>query len=122
MEAAPVSASLFSAANGFVLDFERPLAKIDREIQELEAMQGRIGRDHTAEIAGQRALLLTAFRKTFENLSPWETVQVARHPKRPLLPDYLRMIVKDFCELHGDRNFRDDRAIITGFGRMGGQK
>jgi acetyl-CoA carboxylase carboxyl transferase subunit alpha len=47
---------------------------------------------------------------------------MARHPKRPLVPDYLNLIVRDFCELHGDRNFRDDRAIITGFGRIGNAK
>ena len=55
-------------------------------------------------------------------LTAWETVLVARHPDRPLLPDYIQHIVSDFCELHGDRNFGDDPAIITGFGRIDGHK
>lgn len=61
-------------------------------------------------------------RRTYSNLTPWETVLVARHPRRPVLPDYLDACVKDFCELHGDRCFGDDRAIMTGFGRIGGHK
>ncbi len=113
---------LFGGGNGFVLSFEKPLAKIEQQIQELIVLQERTGRDHSEEIAAQRALLLRSFKKTYAKLSPWETVQVARHPNRPLLPDYLELIVRDFCELHGDRNFRDDRAIVTGFGRIGRHK
>ena len=55
-------------------------------------------------------------------LTPWETVLIARHPSRPLLPAYIEHIFDDFCELHGDRNFGDDNAIITGFGRVDGHK
>jgi acetyl-CoA carboxylase carboxyl transferase subunit alpha len=69
-----------------------------------------------------RAELLAARRKVYSNLDAWETVQMARHPKRPLTPDYLNLLVRDFVELHGDKNFRDDRAIITGFGRIGNLK
>jgi len=121
---APSHKPLFggAAGKGLVLEFERPLAQIEKQIDELVGLQSRTGRDYSEEIATQRALLLSSFTKVYSNLSPWETVQVARHPKRPLLPDYLRMIVTDFCELHGDRNFRDDRAIITGFGRIERQK
>lgn len=108
--------------NGFFLEFEKPLAQLDRQIEELIALQDRTGRDHSEEIAGQRALLLTSFKNVYSNLSPWETVQVARHPKRPLLRDYINLIVKDFCELHGDRNYRDDKAIVTGFGRIDRQR
>jgi len=61
-------------------------------------------------------------RRLYSHLTPWETVLVARHARRPLAPDYIRMFVRDFCELHGDRGFRDDRAIITGFGRVGPHK
>ena len=69
-----------------------------------------------------RAELLTARRKLYSKLDAWETVQMARHPKRPLVPDYLNLMVRDFCELHGDKNIRDDRAILTGFGRIGNLK
>ena len=107
---------------GDYLEFERPLAKIERQIEELEAGQGVTGRDHSAMIRRMRSELLATRRKLYSRLDAWETVQMARHPKRPLAPDYLNMMVRDFCELHGDRQFRDDRAIITGFGRIGSFK
>ncbi len=104
---------------GGYLEFERPLAKIERQIEELEASQSVTGRDHSATIRTVRTELLAAKRRLYSHLDAWETVQMARHPKRPLTPDYLSMVVRDFCELHGDKNFRDDKAIITGFGRIG---
>ena len=113
-----------SGSNGGIayLEFERPLEKIERQVEELEASQNVTGRDHSAMIRTVRAELLAARRKLYSNLDAWETVQMARHPKRPLTPDYLNLMVRDFVELHGDKNFRDDRAIITGFGRIGNLK
>jgi len=61
-------------------------------------------------------------RKVYQQLTPWETVRVARHPRRPQFRDYVSMICKDFCELHGDRRFGDDPAIVTGFARIGSIK
>ena len=61
-------------------------------------------------------------KKTYQNLTAWETVQVARHPSRPQTRDYIDMIVKDFDELHGDRKFSDDQAMVAGMGRIGGHK
>jgi acetyl-CoA carboxylase carboxyl transferase subunit alpha len=116
-----VSAST-SNAPVFLLDFEKPLAKMEREIQQLEASQAQTGRNYSEVIASIRTELENALRTTYGNLTPWETVMVARHPKRPLLRDYIRMIAKDFCELHGDRLSGDDAAIITGFARMAGHK
>lgn len=110
-----------SANDGF-LEFERPLAKIERQIEELEANQAATGRDHTVMIRTVRTELVQARRKLYAKLDAWETVQMARHPKRPLVPDILGLMVRDFCELHGDRNFKDDRAIITGFGRIANLK
>ncbi len=107
---------------GNYLEFERPLAKLERQIEELEAGQATTGRDHSAMIRTMRSELLGARRKLYTRLDAWETVQMARHPKRPLVPDYLNLMVRDFCELHGDRQFRDDRAILTGFGRIGNFK
>jgi acetyl-CoA carboxylase carboxyl transferase subunit alpha len=105
-----------------MLEFEKPLARIEREIAELEALQAETQRDLSAEIKELRTPLETMMRRTYANLTPWETVLVARHPRRPVLPDYLDACVKDFCELHGDRCFGDDKAIMTGFGRIGGHK
>jgi len=61
-------------------------------------------------------------RQTFSNLTPWQRVQLARHPKRPYTLDYLQMTFSDFSELHGDRLFSDDRAVVGGFARLGDQK
>ena len=107
---------------GHQLAFERPILHLQRQIDELEALQGRGGRDYASairELRGQYVLLL---RKTYKSLSAWETVQVARHPARPLASDYVERIVKDFVELHGDRIFSDDRALTCGLGRIGTEK
>ena len=111
-----------SSNAGAVLEFEKPLVRIEREISELEAAQSHTHRDHSADIRGLRATLDNLTRQTYAKLTPWETVLVARHPRRPGLRNYVEACVKDFCELHGDRCFGDDRAIVTGFGRIGGQK
>ncbi len=108
--------------NATFLEFEKPLARIERQIEELESIQVASGRDHSDMIRTIRSQLAAARRKIFARLTAWETVQVARHPGRPLLPTYIDLIVRDFCELRGDRSFRDDRALITGFGRLAGHK
>lgn len=104
------------------LEFERPIAKMEHEIERLEASQVESGRDYSDVIASIRDQLNTALKTAYAKLSPWETVLVARHPRRPLARDYIRMLCKDFCELHGDRLFWDDRAMICGFARVAGQK
>ncbi len=104
------------------LEFERPLARIERQIEELEASQAETGRDYSDTIRAMRTELTNALKKTYSRLTPWEIVLVARHPKRPLVNDYLSMLGKDFCEIHGDRAFRDDRAIMAGMTRMAGRK
>lgn len=105
-----------------LLEFEKPLAKMEQEIERLEAEQETNGRDYGAEISGIRTQLASAIEKTYANLTPWESVLMARHPRRPLLRDYLGMIAKDFCELHGDKLYGDDKALVTGFGRVGGHR
>lgn len=104
------------------LEFEKPLLLLEQQINELQAQQGRTGRDLSRELRQFRNQLEQMTRRIYSKLTAWETVQVARHPRRPLLPDYINMMVKDFCELHGDRRFADDPAIMTGFGRIGGHK
>lgn len=105
-----------------VLEFEKPIAKMEQEIQRLEALQAESGRDYTEVISGIRTQLQNALRQSYAQLTPWEKVLVARHPRRPLLRDYIRLLTRDFCELHGDKVFGDDRAMVCGFARIAGQR
>ncbi|MEK6798403.1 MAG: acetyl-CoA carboxylase carboxyltransferase subunit alpha [Planctomycetota bacterium] len=107
---------------GAFLEFEKPLQTIQQTIDELERQQRDVGKDLSVELKQQRTRLRATLRRLYGNLTPWETVLVARHPKRPHTADYLKSTFRDFCELHGDRNFMDDRAIITGFARVGGHR
>jgi acetyl-CoA carboxylase carboxyl transferase subunit alpha len=105
-----------------VLEFEKPLARLEQQIHELEALQIAKQVDYSKELRQLRTTYTSTLRKTYDNLSAWETVQVARHPQRPLFKDYVEMIVRDFRELHGDRYFGDDPAIKCGLARLGGHK
>jgi acetyl-CoA carboxylase carboxyl transferase subunit alpha len=120
----PVSVSVSPAKSAprHVLEFEKSLAKLEQQIQELEAMQASKGIDYTKELRQLRSTYTSTLRKTYDNLSAWETVQVARHPQRPLFKDYAEMICREFRELHGDRHFGDDPAIKCGLARLGGHK
>lgn len=122
MSTRPISAEAGSNHAKYVLEFEKPIAKMEQEIQRLEASQVESQRDYSDIIKSIREQLTAALREAYSNLTPWENVQVARHPRRPLLRDYIRMICTDFCELHGDRHCGDDRAVVTGFARLAGQK
>jgi acetyl-CoA carboxylase carboxyl transferase subunit alpha len=104
------------------LEFEKPFVKLEEQIHELEERQRQGGVDSSAEIRDIRKSLLAMIRRKYASLTPWETVQVARHPDRPQTTDYIEMFVKDYKELHGDRLFRDDRALTCGFGRIAGEK
>jgi acetyl-CoA carboxylase carboxyl transferase subunit alpha len=110
------------AVTRHVLEFEKPLSQLENQIHELEAMQGAKQIDYTKELRQLRQNYTSLLRKTYEKLSAWETVQVARHPQRPLFRDYVDMICREFRELHGDRCFGDDRAIQCGLARLGGYK
>ena len=107
---------------GLQLPFEKPIARLQRQVIELQDEQVKTGRDYSSEVRQLRAQYISLLRKTYQALSPWETVQVARHPKRPLGRDYIDMIVKNFVELHGDRHFGDDQALVGGLGRIGTEK
>ena len=108
--------------DGDHLDFEQKVADLDRQMNELRRLSSIKGIDYSAEIRRLQREQFTELKRIYSNLTAWQTVQVARHPKRPLLDDYLNLMVKDFRELHGDRCFGDDRAIITGFGQIGREK
>jgi acetyl-CoA carboxylase carboxyl transferase subunit alpha len=105
-----------------LLEFEKPIAKMEHEIRRLEADQNGSGRDYSEILSRIREQLRQAIEKAYGNLTPWENVQVARHPQRPQLRDYIRLLCKDFCELHGDKLFSDDPAIVCGFARLADQR
>ncbi len=102
------------------LDFERPVVDLERKIDELVRASGG-----ASELRPQIALLESRARelqqKIFAELSPWQKVQLSRHPARPYTLDYLERLVPDFVELHGDRRFADDPAVVGGFGTFGGR-
>ena len=98
------------------LDFERPLLEIEKQIEELKRNGGEQGAD-TGPLERQLAELRA---EIYRNLTPMQRVQVARHPRRPYTIDYLQTIFSDFVELHGDRLFRDDPAIVAGWARLDG--
>lgn len=106
----------------YVLSFEKSFVKIEEEIRRLEASQQESGRDYSDIVAALREQLHNGMKQAYSGLTPWENVLVARHPRRPQLRDYIRLICKDFCELHGDRLYGDDKAIVCGFGRLAGHK
>jgi len=109
-------------SEGDNLEFEEKVADLDRQMKELRRLSSVKGIDYSAEIRRLQREQVAELKRIYSNLTAWQTVQVARHPKRPILPDYLDLMVKDFRELHGDRCFGDDRAIITGFGQIGREK
>jgi acetyl-CoA carboxylase carboxyl transferase subunit alpha len=101
------------------LDFERPLLELERQINELKAV-ARHGVEFGGEIARLEQKARRLQREIFDGLSPWQKVQLSRHPDRPYTLDYLARIFDDFVELHGDRLYGDDASIVGGFARFRG--
>ena len=101
--------------------FEDEIAKIDRQISQLQE-DGSLQGKHAQQIRSLQVRQTELLKEIYSNLTPWQTVQVARHPQRPLLSDYLGRLFKDVRPLHGDRCFGDDKAILTAFGRIGHHK
>jgi acetyl-CoA carboxylase carboxyl transferase subunit alpha len=110
----------------YVLDFEQPITELDKQIEAAESAMRTA--DETQQEGLSREIEQMRLRKqrliaeVYGQLTPWQTVRVARHPKRPQTRDYIDMICKDFAELHGDRRFGDDPAMVTGFARIGPHK
>ena len=104
------------------LPFEEKVAELDRQIENLRRHAAQNGSDQSAEIRRLQRLETGELKRIYSRLTPWQIVQVARHPMRPLVTDYLELMVKDVRELHGDRCFGDDRAIITSLGQIGREK
>src|SRR5688572_31003704 len=100
------------------LDFERPLLELERQIEELKRVATDTQADVSKSLAPLEKKLADLRAEIYEKLTPMQRVQVARHPKRPYTLDYLNTVFTDFVELHGDRLFRDDPAIVGGWARL----
>lgn len=108
--------------NGSGLDFEKPIIELERKITELKSLTSNQKLEFKDEIRRLEEKLVKVKQKIFESLTPWQRVQIARHPKRPYTLDYVNMIMSDFIEFHGDRAFADDKAIVAGFAKLDGKK
>ncbi len=106
------------------LDFEKPIVELQDKLAELK----KHPETHSLDISFEDEVSLIekkleeTKRQIFANLSAWDRVKIARHPKRPFTLDYLELAFADFCELHGDRLFAEDRAVVGGFACLGGHK
>jgi len=109
-------------ATGTGLDFEKPILELERKIAELKSLASDGSIDLGEEIKTLEARLEKLKKEVFESITSWQRVQIARHPKRPYTLDYINMIMVDFVELHGDRLFGDDKALIGGFAKIDGEK
>jgi acetyl-CoA carboxylase carboxyl transferase subunit alpha len=103
-----------------VLDFERPVIELERKIDELRQLSSGGGLDFDAEIKRLEKRARRLQEEVFAELTPWQKVQLSRHPARPYTLDYVERLLDGFIELHGDRSFADDESIVGGFGRFEG--
>jgi len=104
------------------LDFEKPIVELEKKIQELKHFVSDKKIDLSSEVKKLEDKLEHLKKDTYTNLSSWQKVQLARYPQRPYTLDYINMLMTDFMEIHGDRLFSDDKAIVAGFARFNKQK
>src|SRR5437879_2678838 len=102
------------------LDFERPLLELERQIEEMKRVASDTAVDVSKELTALERKLAELREEIYKSLTPMQRVQVARHPKRPYTLDYVNTVFTDFVELHGDRLFRDDPALVGGWARLDG--
>ena len=100
------------------LDFEKPIAELKNKISEWEALSTTSSVDMSADLELLRSRLDDTVKSIFTNLTPWQRVQLARHPERPYTLDYIERIFTDFIEFHGDRRYSDDKAVVGGFAKL----
>jgi acetyl-CoA carboxylase carboxyl transferase subunit alpha len=105
--------------NGYRYDFEKPIAELEHRL--LEARKGAESQRHPELVKSLESQLEQLKRKVYGNLTPWQRVQLARHPQRPYTLDYLALLFTDVVRLHGDRLFSDDRAIVGGLAKLDGR-
>lgn len=105
-----------------LLEFEKPVAELEREIEKLRAKSSSQDIDMSEEISKMESKLAQTRTRIYDNLTPWQRVQIARHTNRPFMLDYLNHCFEDFCELHGDRHIGDDASMPGGFATLNGQR
>ena len=105
-----------------VLDFEKPIAELDEQITQIKKLTQERGEDRSDDIANLERDRDRLIEEVFANLSPWDRVLLARHPKRPYMMDYVRTVFDDYVELHGDRLFSDDNAMVGGIANLDGRQ
>ena len=103
------------------LDFEQPIAELDSKIEELQMVGSDNDLNIAEEVANLRDKSIKLTEKIYSDLTPWDVVKIARHPQRPYSSDYIKRMFTDWDELHGDRHFGDDKAIIGGVARLDGK-
>src|SRR5574340_106485 len=103
------------------LDFEQPIAELEAKIEELRFVQDDSALDISEEIRRLQKKSQTLTKDVYAKLNAWQVSQVARHPQRPYTLDYVQVLFTDFSELHGDRAFADDAAIVGGLARFNGE-
>lgn len=103
------------------LDYEQPIAELEAKIDELRYMSNDTDLNITEEIQKLKEKSESLTKSIFSSLTPWQVTQMARHPQRPYTLDYINHLITDFEELHGDRTYADDAALVTGMGRFNGQ-
>ena len=116
-----MTAQATSAPKQTFLDFELPVAELENKIDELRFVQSDSAVDISEEISRLRTKTENQLKDIYSKLTPWQIAQVARHPQRPYTLDYISLMFTDFYELHGDRSFADDPAIVGGLARFNGQ-
>jgi acetyl-CoA carboxylase carboxyl transferase subunit alpha len=104
------------------LDFEKPIIELQRKLDELKKHPETIGLNFDVEVAQIEAKIAETRRQIYSNLTAWQRVQLARHPKRPFTLDYFISTFTHFSEIHGDRLFAEDRAVVGGFAKLDGRK
>ncbi|MFA5058707.1 MAG: acetyl-CoA carboxylase carboxyltransferase subunit alpha [Opitutaceae bacterium] len=109
------------AKPAYTLEFEKPLRELERHLEQLHQQSLENHLDLSGEIAAVEKKIETAKQEIYSGLTPWQRVQIARHPRRPYALDYINAFCEDFQELHGDRHFHDDQALIGGTAFFAGQ-
>jgi len=105
-----------------LLEFEKPAVELERELEKLRTKSASQNIDMSAEISMMEAKLAETRARIYENLTPWQRVQIARHTQRPFMLDYVSLAFTEFRELHGDRHIGDDASMPGGFARIGGRR
>ncbi|NBB87483.1 MAG: acetyl-CoA carboxylase carboxyl transferase subunit alpha, partial [Bacteroidetes bacterium] len=110
-----------NADSQYLLDFEKPLVELEQKLDEMRTLDAEnLSIDLSEEIAALESRVKELERSIYQNLTRWQRVQIARHPLRPYTQDFIDALTDDFVELHGDRAYGDDRAIVGGFASFNG--